>query len=174
VDIRNNKAGLPFSPALVPVAKPYRGRGWHHAAVTSDERPVRADYPVLRELATRWADNDVYGHVNNVVYYAFFDTAVNGWLIEATGLDIRRLPAIGLVVETSCRYFAPLSFPEPVVAGIGLDRLGTTSITYRIGLFGAAEPAVAVGRFVHVYVDAETRRPAPIPDPIRTALTRLA
>ena len=124
----------------------------------------RADFPVLRELPTRWSDDDVYGHVNNVVHYLMFDTAVNGWLIEASGTDIRRLPAIGLVVETSCRYFAELRFPELVVAGIGLERLGTTSVVYRLALFpaGREEPA-AVGRFVHVYVDARSRRPVPVP-----------
>ena len=135
----------------------------------------RGDFPVLRTITTRWADNDVYGHVNNVVYYAYFDTAVNGWLIDATGTDIRQLPAIGLVVETSCRFMAPLSFPEPVTAGIALDKLGRTSVVYRIGLFGGDdETPAALGRFVHVYVDAATRTPTPVPDEIRQALTALA
>jgi acyl-CoA thioester hydrolase len=116
----------------------------------------------------------VYGHVNNVVHYSMFDTAVNGWLIEASGTDIRRLPAIGLVVETSCRYLAELRFPETVSAGIRLERLGTTSVVYRLALFGeAAEEPAAVGRFVHVYVDVVTRRPTPVPAEIRTALARL-
>jgi len=134
----------------------------------------RTDFPVLRELPTRWSDDDVYGHVNNVIHYLMFDTAVNGWLIEATGTDIRRLPAIGVVVETSCRYFAPLRFPEIVTAGIGLERLGTTSVVYRLALFGqhGTGPA-AVGRFVHVYVDAESRRPVPVPAEIRAALRPL-
>ncbi len=134
----------------------------------------RGDFPVLRELPTRWSDDDVYGHVNNVVHYLMFDTAVNGWLIEASGVDIRGLPAIGVVVETSCRYFAELRFPEVVTAGIGLERLGTTSVVYRLALFPArgVEPA-AVGRFVHVYVDARSRRPVPVPDEIRFALRRL-
>jgi acyl-CoA thioester hydrolase len=134
----------------------------------------RTDFPVLRELPTRWSDDDVYGHVNNVIHYLMFDTAVNGWLIEATGTDIRRLPAIGVVVETSCRYFAQLRFPEIVTAGIGLERLGTTSVVYRLALFGqhATGPA-AVGRFVHVYVDAESRRPVPVPAEIRAALRPL-
>ena len=124
----------------------------------------RADFPVLRSLPTRWSDDDTYGHVNNVVHYLMFDTAVNGWLIEASGVDIRRLPAIGLVVETSCRYFAELRFPETVTAGIALEKLGATSIVYRLALFGEGrdEPA-AVGRFVHVYVDATDRRPTPAP-----------
>ncbi len=141
---------------------------------TNSPPPGRADFPVLRSITTRWADNDVYGHVNNVVYYAFFDTAVNGWLIEATGTDIRDLPAIGLVAETSCRFLAPLSFPEPVVAGLALHRLGTTSVIYRVALFRADEDTpAALGRFVHVYVDRTTRTPTPVPAPIRAALTQL-
>ncbi len=128
---------------------------------------------MLRPIATRWADNDVYGHVNNVVYYAFFDTAVNGWLMEATGTDIRQLPAIGLVAETSCRFLAPLSFPEPVEAGLQLERLGRSSVVYRIGLFGSSGTPAALGRFVHVYVDAVTRIPTPVPDLVRQALAQL-
>jgi acyl-CoA thioester hydrolase len=140
----------------------------------SSATPTRDDFPALRPISTRWADNDVYGHVNNVVYYSFFDTAVNGWLIEATGTDIRELPAIGLVAETSCRFLAPLSFPDPVVAGLALERLGRTSVVYRIGLFRAEESTpVALGRFVHVYVDRQTRVPTPVPDLIRTALAKL-
>jgi acyl-CoA thioester hydrolase len=134
----------------------------------------RANFPVLRDLPTRWSDDDVYGHVNNVVHYLMFDTAVNGWLIEATGADIRRLPAIGVVVETSCRYFSELRFPEVVTAGIGLERLGTSSVVYRLALFGQrSEQPAAVGRFVHVYVDAKSRRPVAVPDEIRKALRAL-
>ena len=135
----------------------------------------RNDFAVLRELPTRWSDDDTYGHVNNVVHYLMFDTAVNGWLIEASGVDIRELPAIGLVVETSCRYFAELRFPETVAAGLALEKLGTSSVIYRLALFGAArdEPA-AVGRFVHVYVDRTTRRPVDVPPEIRRALTQLS
>ncbi|MEO6885434.1 MAG: thioesterase family protein [Jatrophihabitantaceae bacterium] len=133
----------------------------------------RSDFPVLRSLPTRWSDDDAYGHVNNVVHYALFDTAVNGWLIEATGCDIRALPAIGLVVETGCRYFAELRFPELVTAGIALEKLGTSSVVYRLALFGADEQPAAVGRFVHVYVSREDRRPTPIPPEIRTALSSL-
>ena len=113
----------------------------------TDPRELRrGDFRVHRSLPTRWSDDDTYGHVNNVVHYLMFDTAVNGWLIEASGTDIRRLPAIGVVVETSCRYFAELRFPEIVTAGIGLERLGTTSVVYRLALFGQStvEPA-AVG-----------------------------
>jgi acyl-CoA thioester hydrolase len=133
----------------------------------------RQDFRVLRALPTRWSDDDTYGHVNNVVHYAMFDTAVNGWLIEESGIDIRRLPAVGLVVETSCRYYAELRFPETVTAGIALARLGTTSVTYRLALFGADEAPAAVGRFVHVYVDRDSRRPVPVPAEIRSALARL-
>jgi acyl-CoA thioester hydrolase len=140
----------------------------------SDPRALRrSDFRVLRNLPTRWADDDTYGHVNNVVHYAMFDTAVNGWLIEASGTDIRRLPAVGLVVETSCRYFAELRFPEIVTAGIALERLGNSSVTYRLALFGAAEEPAATGRFVHVYVDRKTRLPVAVPAEIRRALAAL-
>jgi acyl-CoA thioester hydrolase len=134
----------------------------------------RSDFPVLRELPTRWSDDDTYGHVNNVVHYLMFDTAVNGWLIEASGVDIRHLPAIGLVVETSCQYFAELRFPEVVTAGLALEHLGTSSVVYRLALFGerSAEP-VALGRFVHVYVDRAERRPTPVPPEIRSVLAQL-
>ncbi|MCW2495692.1 thioesterase family protein [Jatrophihabitans sp.] len=133
----------------------------------------RADFTVLRTLPTRWSDDDTYGHVNNVVHYLLFDTAVNGWLIEASGVDIRQLPAIGLVVETSCQYFAELRFPEVVTAGIALEKLGTSSVVYGLALFGAGESPAAAGRFVHVYTDRETRRPVPVPPEIRRALAQL-
>jgi acyl-CoA thioester hydrolase len=134
----------------------------------------RSEFRVLRTITTRWMDNDHYGHVNNVTYYSYFDTAVNGYLIEASGTDIRDLPAIGIVAETSCRFLRELSFPDTVHAGLALERLGNSSVVYRIGLFRneEAEPA-AIGRFVHVYVDAKTRRPVPVPAPIRAALTAL-
>ncbi|MGZ4613437.1 MAG: acyl-CoA thioesterase [Kineosporiaceae bacterium] len=133
----------------------------------------RADFPVLRPVPLRWNDDDTYGHVNNAVHYLLFDTAVNGWLVEATGTDIRQLPAIGIVAETGCRYLAELRFPEPVTCGLALDRLGRSSVTYRLALFGEADPPAAVGRFVHVYVDAATRRPVPVPAEVRRALRRL-
>lgn len=140
----------------------------------TDPRALRpADFPVLRLLPTRWSDDDTYGHVNNAVHYLMFDTAVNGWLMEATGTDIRALPAIGLVVETSCRYFAELSFPQVVTAGIALERLGTSSVVYRLALFGADDAPAATGRFVHVYVDRDTRRPVPVPETVRGALASL-
>jgi acyl-CoA thioester hydrolase len=139
-----------------------------------DDFRSRADYRAFRRITTRWMDNDSYGHVNNVVYYSYFDTAVNGYLIEAAGTDIRRLAAIGIVAETSCRFLAELSFPEPVDAGLRLEKLGNSSVVYRIGLFSAArEEAAALGRFVHVYVDAATRSVVPVPALIRAALAPL-
>jgi acyl-CoA thioester hydrolase len=134
----------------------------------------RTDFPVLRSLPTRWNDDDTYGHVNNVVHYLMFDTAVNGWLIEASGVDIRELPAIGLVVETSCKYFAELRFPEVVTAGIALESLGKTSIVYSLALFGEnREAPAAVGRFVHVYVGRDDHRPTRVPPEILQAVAQL-
>ena len=136
---------------------------------------TRADFRVYRTISTRWMDNDHYGHVNNAVYYSYFDTAVNGYLMDAAGADIRLLPAIGIVAESNCRFLEPLSFPQPVEAGLALEKLGNSSVIYKIGLFAKAraEPA-ALGRFVHVYVDRDTRRVAPIPPEIRAAVGRLS
>ena len=133
--------------------------------------PPRAAFPVLRAMQTRWHDNDHYGHVNNVVYYSYFDTAVNGWLIDATGRDIRELPAIGVVAETSCRFLRPVQFPDLLHIGLAVARLGRTSVGYRLAVFraGEEEPS-ALGRFVHVYVDREERRPIEIPADLRAAL----
>jgi acyl-CoA thioester hydrolase len=134
----------------------------------------RADFPVFREITTRWMDNDVYGHVNNVIYYSFFDTAVNQHLMEAGWLDPAASPVIGLVVETGCRYASPISFPDRVAAGIRVARLGTSSVRYEVGLFRNDEDtAAAEGHFVHVYVDRATRRPVPLPDGLRAALAPL-
>lgn len=142
--------------------------------MSDDEKALRRrDFPVLREVPTRWSDVDAYGHVNNVVHYAMFDTAVNAWLMEATGTDTRALPAIGLVVETSCRYFSELDFPGTVTAGLSLERLGRSSVVYRLALFGDGDEPAAVGRFVHVYVDRDTRRPVPPPEPVQRALEEL-
>jgi acyl-CoA thioester hydrolase len=126
-------------------------------------------------IATRWADNDAYGHVNNTVYYQWFDTAVNQWLVERELLDIGAGDPIGLVVETSCSYFGPLSFPGEIEVGIAIERLGSSSVTYRIGVFGAgqAEPS-AQGHFTHVHVGRDSRRPAPLPDEWRAKLAALA
>ena len=136
------------------------------------ESVTRDEFRVIRSIPTRWMDNDHYGHVNNVAYYSFFDTAVNGFLLESTGIDIRTLPAIGIVAESSCRFMSAVSFPDTIHAGLAIERLGARSVVYRIGLFrGDDEEACAIGRFVHVYVDRETRRPVEIPAAIRTALT---
>lgn len=146
------------------------------------DRPRRGDYVAWRRVTTRWRDDDAYGHLNNATYYELFDTAVNAHLYDATGTDVRRLPRIGLVAETSCRYFRELGFPEPIDMGLVVDKVGTSSIVYRIGLFqgpdgGPDEEAAAEGRFVHVYVDntrgAGERPVAPIPDEIRAAVEPL-
>ena len=125
-------------------------------------------------ITTRWMDNDIYGHVNNVQYYSYFDTVVNGYLIEAGALDIHLGEVIGLVVETHCNYFAPLSFPQPVEAGLRVAQVGRSSVRYEIGLFAPGEPlAAACGHFVHVYVDRATRRPAHLPQVLVQALNAL-
>ncbi len=131
----------------------------------------RARYAAWRAITTRWMDNDVYGHVNNVVYYSFFDTAVNGLLMDAGVLDIHRGEVIGLVVETQCHYFAPIAFPQAVTAGVRVARLGRSSVTYEIGLFADDAPdSAAAGHFIHVYVDRATRRPVPLPEPLKAVL----
>lgn len=136
---------------------------------------TRQDFRVIRAIPTRWMDNDHYGHVNNVAYYSFFDTAVNGFLIEAAGTDIRDLPAIGIVAESSCRFLSAVSFPDTVHAGLAIEKLGTKSVIYTIALFRNDErDPCAIGRFVHVYVDRETRRPVEIPAAIRAALQHFA
>ncbi len=119
-------------------------------------------------------DNDIYGHVNNVVYYSWFDTAVNGYLIEQGVLDIHQGEVIGLVIETQCNYFESLAFPQTVHAGLRVGHLGRSSVRYEVGLFSAdGELTAAAGHFVHVYVDRQTRRPVPLPQPLRQALLRL-
>jgi len=134
----------------------------------------RGAYPAFLAIPTRWTDNDTYGHVNNVMYYAYFDTVVNEHLIRAGGLDIRRGPAIGIVVETACRFHKALSFPETIDAGLRVAQIGRSSVSYEIGLFRAGDDeAAATGRFVHVWVDREHRRPVPVPDAIRAALAPL-
>lgn len=138
-------------------------------------RSTRADYKTFRTITTRWMDNDAYGHMNNVVHYSLFDTAVNGWLIEGGVLDIHKGEQIGLVVETGCRYFAEMAFPDVVHAGIRVTRLGNSSVRYEIGLFrNDEEETAAEGFFVHVYVDAATRRPAPLNPALRTLLESIA
>jgi acyl-CoA thioester hydrolase len=131
------------------------------------------DYPHHREIPTRWADNDVYGHVNNVEYYAFFDTVINAWLIAEGGLDIHDGAVIGVCAESHCEFTAPLAFPETVVAGLRVGQIGRSSVRYEIGLFGSDGRAAATGWFVHVFVDRASRRPVSIPVGLRAALERL-
>ena len=141
-------------------------------SATSD--PPRSGYRHFLAIPTRWMDNDSYGHVNNVTFYSYFDTVVNEHLVRVGGLDIGNDPVVGYVVETRCRFRKPLSFPETIDAGLRVTRLGATSVTYEIGIFrqGDDEPA-ATGRFVHVWVERATQRPAPIPPRIRAALQPL-
>lgn len=134
----------------------------------------RTAYRHWTPIGTRWLDNDVYGHVNNTVYYGWFDTAVNGWLIEAGLLDIGHGDPIGLVVETGCRYAAPLAFPQPVEIGLAVASLGQSSVTYHLGVFPQdAEQPAAEGHFTHVYVRRDNRRPASLPPAWRGILERL-
>jgi acyl-CoA thioester hydrolase len=140
----------------------------------SDAMPGRSRYRRFLAIPTRWMDNDSYGHVNNVTYYSYFDTAVNEHLIRDGGHDIANAPVIGVVVETGCRFHASLSFPETIDAGLVVTKLGTSSVTYGIGLFRQGEDApAATGRFVHVWVDRRTQRPAEVPAGIRAALAPL-
>ncbi|RYG13003.1 MAG: acyl-CoA thioesterase [Burkholderiales bacterium] len=145
-------------------------------APTSKPQPETRDaYKAFRTISTRWMDNDAYGHVNNVVYYSWFDTAVNAYLIEQGALDIHRGATIGLVIETQCNYFAPIEFPQTVEAGIRVARLGTSSVRYEVGLFIKGEPMTAAkGHFIHVYVDRASRKPGPLPLPLKTVLEKLA
>lgn len=134
----------------------------------------REDYVHFQTLQTRWMDNDVYQHVNNVNYYSFFDTAINHYLILEGGLDYEKGATVGFAVESHCQYLRPISFPEAIDVGIRVGHLGNSSVRYEIGIFkqGEAEPA-AYGYFVHVFVDRVTNKPTPIADPLRSALTRL-
>ena len=135
----------------------------------------RESYPAWQSIDTRWADNDMYRHVNNIVYYSWFDTVVNRWLIEEGLLTLRDDPLIGLVVQSSCRYASPLGYPQAIEIGLATERVGNSSVTYRLGAFARGEAqAAAEGLFTHVYVDAATRRPATLPDDWRDALARLA
>ena len=135
----------------------------------------RDDYSAFERVTTRWSDNDVYGHVNNVQYYSFFDTAVNSWLIRASETAIGSSSAVGVVAETSCRFMRDLAFPVTVEIGLVTERVGSTSVTYQLGVFAEGENEErARGRFVHVYVDRDSRRPVPIPERVRSALRDLA
>jgi len=142
--------------------------------MTEGAEERRGDYPHFLEIATRWMDNDIYGHVNNVVYYSYFDTVVNHYLVREGHLDIHAGPVIGIAVESLCRFHRSLAFPDTIDAGLRVGKLGNSSVRYEIGLFrrGDAEPD-ATGHFVHVFVDRGSRRPVPIPAQIRAALQRL-
>ena len=139
------------------------------------------DFPVLWPVLTRWADNDMFGHLNNAVYYQLFDTAINAWIQTNAGVDPLSIPALGIVAESGCRYFSELAFPESLVVGLAVTRLGRSSVTYRLGVFrapteegsqeGEAQTITALGHWVHVYVDRTSRKPVPIPDAIRSLLS---
>jgi acyl-CoA thioester hydrolase len=137
-------------------------------------RPLRAAFRHFVSVETRWTDNDVYGHVNNVVYYSYFDSVVNRWLIDAGGLDIHHAAVIGVVVESGCRYHASFAYPEAIEAGLAIGHLGRSSVRYELGLFAAGEEAARVdGWFIHVFVDRATRRPTEMPPSIRAAFAAL-
>lgn len=144
-------------------------------SIARPEPEPRTAYKAFRTIATRWLDNDMYGHVNNVVYYSWFDTAVNGLLIERGAIDIHAGSVIGLVIETQCNYFAPLTFPESVVAGIRVAHVGSSSVRYELGIFPADAdlPCAAKGHFIHVYVDRATRKPTALPATLFSVLETL-
>ena len=142
--------------------------------MTKPAVPTRADYRVFYPISTRWSDNDIYGHVNNVTYYSYFDTAANRYLIEEGGLDITDGSVVGYVVSSGCAYHAPITYPEPIEAGLRVDRLGNSSVQYGIAIFRAGgQEAVAHGHFIHVFVEREHDRSVPIPANLRTALARI-
>jgi acyl-CoA thioester hydrolase len=135
---------------------------------------LRRDYPHLQPIGTRWHDNDIYGHVNNVTYYSYFDSAVNAYLIEVGGLDIHNGEVVGFVVSSSCDYFASIAFPERIEIGLRVAKLGNSSVQYELAVFKQGEDeACAAGRFVHVFVERASNRPLPIPERLRTALAAL-
>lgn len=135
--------------------------------------PNRDQFPDLRTITTRWKDNDIYGHVNNVEYYSFFDTVINAWLIEEGGLDIQTGETIGVCAESHCRFLASVAFPQTIEAGLRTGKIGNSSVRYEIGLFDGEGNPLAEGWFVHVFVNRDDRVPSAIPDSIRTALERL-
>ena len=141
--------------------------------MNEDPLETRDRYRHFQEIQTRWSDNDIYGHVNNVTYYSYFDTVVNCYLIDQGGLDIQQDKIIGVAVETMCRFRKPVTYPETVEAGLRVGKIGNSSVRYEIGIFRKGEAAaVAAGHFVHVFVERAGNRPVPIPGPIRAALDR--
>lgn len=144
--------------------------------MTTDERALTSrDFPVHWPVLTRWTDNDMFGHLNNAVYYELFDSAINAWINTSVDVDPVTAPWLGVVAESGCRFFAELAFPDPLVVGLGITRLGNSSVTYRLAVFAPAEqevavPVAAVGHWVHVYVERSSRRPVPVPDAIRALL----
>lgn len=142
--------------------------------MTDANRPTRAAFGFFRPVSTRWTDNDIYGHVNNAIYYQYFDSVINTWLIEQGELDIHRGDVVGFIVRSECDYYAPVSYPGDVDIGVAVARLGNSSVTYEVGLFKPGEDGpCAVARMVHVFVETATNRPVPIPAPLRAALMRL-
>lgn len=140
----------------------------------TNHTPQRADYRHFQPITTRWHDNDIYGHVNNVTYYSFFDSAVNSYLIERGGLDIHDGEVVGFVVSSSCDYFASIAYPDLIEIGVRVGKLGNSSVQYELAVFKAgAEEACAAGRFVHVFVDRASNQPVPIPGGLREALGQL-
>ncbi|MDT5014481.1 MAG: acyl-CoA thioester hydrolase [Mycobacterium sp.] len=137
-----------------------------------EESRSSSDFPVHWPVLTRWTDNDMFGHLNNAVYYELFDTAINAWINTNCEVDPLSVPWLGVVAESGCRYFAELKFPDPLVVGLAVVRLGNSSVTYRLGIFTPDGPVAAVGHWVHVYVDRTSRRPVPIPDTIRALLEK--
>jgi acyl-CoA thioester hydrolase len=140
----------------------------------SQAAPLRNDYLHFQPITTRWHDNDIYGHVNNVVYYSYFDSAVNAYLIAVGGLDIHHGEVVGFVVSSSCDYFSAIAFPETIEVGMRVAKLGNSSVNYELAIFKAGETtASAAGRFVHVFVERVSKRPVPIPPTLRDAMSRL-
>ena len=139
--------------------------------MTAREEPLTSsDFPVHWPVLTLWTDNDMFGHLNNAVYYELFDTAINAWINTSCGIDPLAVPWLGVVAESGCKFFAELKFPDPLVVGLSVTRLGNSSVTYRLGVFSEGPAVAAAGHWVHVYVDRESRRPVPIPGEIRALL----
>jgi acyl-CoA thioester hydrolase len=140
----------------------------------SEQKLNRADFHHFQAITTRWHDNDIYGHVNNVTYYSFFDSTVNSYLIQRGGLNIHDGDVVGFVVSSSCDYFASIAFPDLIEVGLRVGKLGNSSVQYELGVFKVGEDeASAAGRFVHVFVDRASNRPVPIPENVRAALESL-